>query len=122
MTMKTNKATILHTPLGPLLALLADLLLALGLYFVARVEFVLENRSLFADSDFSSAALLTMAQGGYMFDRAAILYTNMLWLVLILLPWYGKETPAYHRFCKGLFVVVNSIALVVNLCDSVYFP
>lgn len=122
MTMKTNKATILHTPLGPLLALLADLLLALGLYFVARVEFVLENRSLFADSDFSSAALLTMAQGGYMFDRAAILYTNMLWLVLMLLPWYGKETPAYHRFCKGLFVVVNSIALVVNLCDSVYFP
>ncbi len=120
--MEKKKLNILHTPLGPVTALVLNLLIAFALYFLARVEFLLENLSLFADSDFTLASLLTMAHGGYMFDRTAILYTNMLWLVLVLLPWHGKETHAYHLFCKWLFVIVNSITLIINLCDSVYFP
>ncbi|MBQ9532800.1 MAG: sulfatase-like hydrolase/transferase [Prevotella sp.] len=119
--MKKN-FTILHTSLGPVIALLLNLLIAFALYFVARVEFLSENLGLFADSDFSIQNLLTMGYGGFMFDRTAILYTNMIWMLLMLFPWHGKETRLYHQSCKWLFVIVNSITLVVNLCDSVYFP
>ena len=120
--MRKEKLSILHTSSGPMVIVLFNLLLAFALYFIARVEFLLENLSLFADSGFCFRNLLTMAEGGFMFDRTAILYTNMVWLVLILLPWHGKETRGYHCFCKWLFVIVNSITLIINLCDSVYFP
>ena len=60
--------------------------------------------------------------GGLVFDTSAILYTNALWVLLMLFPWYRKENTAYHRFCKGLYLVVNGIALAMNLCDAAYFP
>ena len=57
-----------------------------------------------------------------MFDRSAIFYTNSLYVVMMLFPLWMKETPLYHKVCKWLFVVVNSLTLVINLGDSVYFP
>ena len=41
---------------------------------------------------------------------------------MMLFPLWMKETPLYHKVCKWLFVVVNSLTLVINLGDSVYFP
>ena len=41
---------------------------------------------------------------------------------MMLFPLWLKETPLYHKICKWVFVVVNSATLIINLCDSVYFP
>ena len=49
--MRKEKLSILHTSSGPIVIVLSNLLLAFALYFIARVEFLLENLSLFADSD-----------------------------------------------------------------------
>ena len=57
-----------------------------------------------------------------MFDRSAIIYTNALYIVMMLFPLWIKETPLYHKICKWVFVLVNSITLIINLGDSVYFP
>ena len=57
-----------------------------------------------------------------MFDRSAIIYTNALYIVMMLFPLWLKETPLYHKICKWVFVLVNSITLIINLGDSVYFP
>lgn len=106
--------------LQPLAAVLYNLLLAYVVYFIARMAFLAENYSLFADN-LTLPHFLEMLRGGLMFDTSAILYTNVLWVVLMLLPFSRKENPIYHKVCRWIFVVVNTLMLIVNLCDSVYF-
>ncbi|SFF86093.1 Phosphoglycerol transferase MdoB [Prevotella sp. KH2C16] len=107
--------------MGPVIALVANLAMAFVYYSIARVEFLLENWDLFS-ADLTFAHLCRMFGGGFMFDRTAIVYTHMLYILMMLFPLLIKETPLYHRICKWLFVVVNAITLVANLADSVYFP
>ena len=39
----------------------------------------------------------------------------------MLLPLHLKEREGYHKVCKWVFVIVNTITLVMNLMDAVYF-
>ncbi len=119
--MKRRKIHILETPFAPFVALLVNLLLAFGLYIVARIEFLFENYNYFC-AVLSPIRLCQLFYGGYIFDRSAITYTNALYIVMMLFPLWLKETPLYHKICKWVFVVVNSATLIINLCDSVYFP
>ena len=112
---------ILDTVFAPVAALLWNLLLAYVVYFIARVAYLLVNIGHFQDS-LQPAHLLRLFHGGLVFDTPAIIYTNALYIVLMLFPLHLKETRAYHRLCKWLFVVVNSLALMINLGDSAYFP
>ena len=105
---------------SPLVAVVANLVLAYVVYFLCRVVFLLVNYGSFA-SNLSAGHLWEMMQGGFLFDTSAIMYTNVLWIALMLFPLHCKETGIYHKICKWIFVVVNSLAVVMNLCDSVYF-
>ena len=117
--MKKHDFNIMRSPLAPFVALLVNLLLAFGLYIVARIEFLFENYNYFC-AVISPARLWRLFYGGYMFDRSAIIYTNALYIVMMLFPLWLKETPLYHKICKWVFVLVNSITLIINLGDSVY--
>ncbi len=119
--MRRHHLGIMQSPLAPFVALFANLLLAFGLYIVARIEFLFENYNYFC-AVLSPARLWRLFCGGYMFDRSAIFYTNAFYVVMMLFPLWLKETPLYHKVCKWLFVVVNSLTLIINLGDSVYFP
>jgi phosphoglycerol transferase MdoB-like AlkP superfamily enzyme len=112
--------TKILTYLRPLTVVLFNLFLAYVIYFIARVTFLFENYS-FYEGKLTFAHLLELFRGGVMFDTSAILYTNALWVLLILLPLHIKETPVYHTVCKWVFIVVNILTLVLNLGDSVYF-
>ncbi len=111
------KKKILESYLSPLAATLVNLLLAYVVYAIARVAYLLDNWSYFADS-----LTMEVVQGGLVFDTAAILVTNIPYIVLMLLPLHLKETAFWHRLCQTVFVVVNGLALAVNLCDAAYFP
>ncbi|WP_025798360.1 LTA synthase family protein [Hoylesella saccharolytica] len=119
--MRKRKIHILKTPFAPFVALFVNLLLAFGLYIAARIEFLFENYNYFC-AVLSPTRLWQLFYGGYIFDRSAITYTNALYIVMMLFPLWLKETPLYHKICKWIFVVVNSATLIINLCDSVYFP
>ena len=106
--------------LSPLLTVLANLLLAYVVYLIARLAFLAENHDILA-RNLNFAHLLEMLGGGLVFDTSAILYTNALWVVMVLFPWHLKERHTYHNVCRWVFVVINSIALAVNLADTVYF-
>ena len=41
--------------------------------------------------------------------------------LLMLLPIHLKERPGWYRMCKWVFIIVNSLTLIINLGDSVYF-
>ena len=99
---------------SPLLAVLWNLLLVFLTYQVARFAYWLENSDMLRYT-------YDVWCGGLLFDTSAILYTNVLWVLLILFPLHQKETPLYHRICKLLFIAVNGLALAVNLADAVYF-
>ena len=99
---------------APLLAVLWNLLLVFLTYQVARLAYWLENSDMLRYT-------CDIWCGGLFFDTSAILYTNVFWVVLMLFPLHQKETPLYHRICKILFMVVNGLALAVNLADAVYF-
>ena len=108
---------ILESNLSPLVATLVNLLLAYVVYFVARMAYLLDNWSYFSDS-----LTTEVLQGGLVFDTAAILVTNIPYIVLMLLPLHWKETRIWHQLCRWVFVIVNGLSLVVNLCDAAYFP
>ena len=106
--------------LAPLTAMLCNLGIAYILYFLARIIYLLVNYSYFGQG-LSISHLMEMLGGGLVFDTSAILVTNIPYIVLMLLPWHRKENNTYQQICKWVFIVINGLALTINLCDSVYF-
>ena len=105
---------------SPLAVTIYNLMLAYVVYFLARVFYLVLNYSYFK-AGMTYTHLLELFMGGLVFDTSAILITNSLYIVLMLLPWHGKETALYQKTCRWVFVVINSLALFINLCDAVYF-
>ena len=105
---------------SPLVATLYNLLLLYVVYFLARVAYLLVNYSYFQQG-LSFRRLMEMFGGGLVFDTSAILVTNIPYIVLMLLPWHCKENPFWQNLCKWVYLVVNGVALAMNLCDAVYF-
>ena len=99
--------------LEPGMAVVWNLGLAYVVYMLARVVFLVKNYSYF-EQGLTWGHLMEMFGGGLVFDTAAILVTNIPYIVLaLLLPW-KKPT-------KWVYMIINSVALAMNLADSVYF-
>ena len=113
------KRFLTYNSFAPLLTVVCNLVLAYVVYFVCRIVFLLTNYSSFSDN-LTAGHLMEMLRGGFLFDSSAIMYTNVLWIVMVLFPLHLKETPTYRKVCKWLFVVVNSIGVALNLGDAVY--
>ena len=82
--------------LTPLATTIYNLMLAYVVYFLARVLYLVLNYSYFA-VDMTYGHLLELFLGGLVFDTSAILVTNIPYIVLMLLPWHGKETRLYQQ-------------------------
>jgi phosphoglycerol transferase MdoB-like AlkP superfamily enzyme len=100
-------------------ALVSYLLLIMALYSVCRVAFYMFNLSYFPDMTF--ARMERMMSGGLRFDLAAVLYSNSLFILAMVLPLPFRFTPVYKRVLKYIYFVVNGIALAVNVADFVYY-
>ncbi|MBR5118781.1 MAG: sulfatase-like hydrolase/transferase [Muribaculaceae bacterium] len=118
--LKDIKHKVMTSPLAPLVAVACNLLIAYFIYFIARIAFYVENYNIFSQG-LNGKALFDAFAGGLVFDTSAIMYTCSLYIMMTLLPLHLKERSAYHKVCKWVFVVINSIALVMNLMDAVYF-
>lgn len=96
-----------------------DLILAFLVYLICRIAFVFENSEILAIN--SANEWIKILTGGILFDASAIMYTNALWLIFVLLPLHWKENHVAAKTAKWIFVVVNTICAAVNLMDAVYF-
>ena len=101
------------------LAAVCNVLLACFVYFACRVAFVWENWSLYAEG-WGDLSVWQLLLGGLRFDIAAIAYTNILYALLMFIPCKVRDRSWWQTMCKWIFVVVNSLAVVINLSDSVY--
>ncbi len=88
-------------------------------YTCFRILFYLFNMSLFPNVGFGD--LLTMLRGGLMFDLSAVLYLNILYALLYILPLPFKFTKAYQKFLKIIFITTNSIGFALNSIDLIYY-
>ena len=102
---------MLNKSYSSVVATVWNLLLVYLVYQIARCEYYFENANyLTYTSD--------VFRGGLLFDTSAIIYTNALYIVLMLLPF---RQSGYQQFCKWLYLIINGVALAINLADSVYF-
>ena len=101
-------------------AVLWNLLLAMVIYTVCRLVFFLLNRPLFPDVDM--VRLIRLCKAGWRFDLATVLFTNLPYIVLMLIPFRFRENRVYQGVTKTLYVVPNFLAFAADLADGVYFP
>ena len=112
------KQSLLSSPLS----LVINLFWVYVAYAVCRLVFLAVNWSSFSET-LTWGAFLDMSRGGWMFDTSAIMYTNVLYALLMLLPLPSavKTHVVYRRVARWIYVVVNSVCIVANLADCVYF-
>lgn len=95
------------------------LLLTMGLFSLLRCFFYWYNLGFFPN--LSLQRLAHIFWGGLRFDLVAVLYTNILFIFLMLVPFKFRYQPKYQRFTKVLFLVTNGIAFGFNCIDIAYF-
>jgi len=105
--------------LGRLRAVLLRLSFLFVIYQFLRIVFYLYNRHLFQEVGMSD--LGRIMQGGLRFDLTALLYLNLLYLVLYLLPFRFAENRTYRKVLFWLFMVTNALGIAFNIGDVFYF-
>lgn len=100
-------------------ALALYLLAAMVFYSVCRIVFYFLNTSYFPEM--SIGRLWTIMRGGLRFDLTAVLYSNSLLLLLMIIPLTIRYKEWYKIMLRWLFIVINSVALAMNMADSIYY-
>ncbi|MDR2936080.1 MAG: LTA synthase family protein [Rikenellaceae bacterium] len=88
--------------------------------FICRVVFYFMNSDLLGPIAWSEVPALL--RGSLVFDTISVLYANVLFIVLSLLPLRLRSKGWYQRTLRWIFVAANTVAVIIpNLADSVYF-
>ena len=102
------------------LCFVVNVVMVYVVYEICRLVFLATNWSMFSET-MTWSSFWEITRGGLMFDTSAILYTNALYALMMLFPIHYKETAIYQKIAKWVFLVCNSICVVANLADCVYF-
>jgi phosphoglycerol transferase MdoB-like AlkP superfamily enzyme len=65
--------------------------------------------------------MLTMMKGGLSFDISAVVYINMLFILLHIVPFEFRYKDAYQAVLKYIFFITNGFAIAMNGMDFVYY-
>ena len=103
----------------PAVAFLCNFLLVMVVFSLSRIFFFAVNRSYFSGVDTSH--FFFMLKGGTQFDLSALLYVNLLYMAMQLIPFRFRNNTRYQTVARWLFVVTNSIALIINCIDIPFF-
>jgi phosphoglycerol transferase MdoB-like AlkP superfamily enzyme len=95
------------------------ILLIMILFTLGRLGFYIFNLKMFPDITLSQ--LLTILKGGLSFDISAIVYINMIFILLNIIPLEIRYNNVYQTILKYIFFITNGIALAMNGMDYVYY-
>ncbi|MFV0484146.1 MAG: LTA synthase family protein [Bacteroidales bacterium] len=99
--------------------LILRFLLAMLFYSIFRLLFYLFNISYFEGIGF--ADLATIFKGGIMFDTTAVLYSNVLVIVLMILPFPFRYNKWYQSTVHWIYLISNIFCFIINAIDIVYY-
>lgn len=89
------------------------------LYTVCRILFYLFNIGLFPGLNVQLFTIIML--GGLRFDLSAVLYINLLFILLQLIPFKFRHIRNYQKLLDYLFYTTNAIGLALNCIDLVYY-
>jgi len=101
------------------LLLLKRLVLVFALFFLSRLLFFFFNYSAF--DGIQIGEFLKICFWGLRFDMSAIAYSNMLFVLLAVLPGNFVFRRGYQAVLKYLFVVINSLLMLASTADFEFF-
>ena len=102
------------------IAFIYNLALVYIVYGLCRLTYLFENWAVLSEG-FDTLSFWEAFKGCWMFDTSAILYTNALYAMLMLIPLHFKEKNWWQTMAKWVYVVVNALCIIANLADAVYF-
>lgn len=108
-----------HLRLNEYKTLLYRILLAYVFYFFARILFYLFNAGLLKVDSFTD--FVALCYYGLPFDTTAILYVNVLFIVLSILPFKRNTSKGYQKFLFYLYFTTNFLAYATNFIDFIYY-
>jgi phosphoglycerol transferase MdoB-like AlkP superfamily enzyme len=91
----------------------------LFMLFLFRCFFFVFNHSYFRDTGFF--AFLRLAIIALRFDLSSLIVFNALFIAFSLFPSTALGKAGYQLFLRILFLTTNSIVILANACDLVYF-
>lgn len=100
-------------------ALFVRLLLAMFLFTLCRIGFYLYNVSFFPDMTIGN--FMRLLWGGLKFDLTAVLYVNLLYIVLMIVPIDLRFRHGYQEALKYIYFLTNGMALLTNVADFIYY-
>ena len=100
-------------------ALVLSLLLIMALYALGRIGFYFFNLSFFPGMSWSRMGIIFW--GGLRFDLSATLYSNSLFILLMIVPVAIRFRVWYQKLLYWIFIVVNAIAFAINTADFIYY-
>ena len=92
----------------------------LVLFSISRLQFYWSNKPFFEGLDFAS--LLRIFQGGVRFDIVSVLYLNLLYILLNIIPGDHHRSRLFQKISNIIFFVTNAIGLLANTVDATYYP
>lgn len=99
--------------------LIFRLIWVMFLFSVCRGLFYFFNKGYFPGITTEGAFKLFM--GGLRFDTVAVLYTNILYVLLMCLPFTFKYRKGYQKWLNYLYIFTNAVALMANCMDFIYY-
>lgn len=100
-------------------ALFLRLLLAMFLFMLCRIGFFLYNLSYFPEM--TTWNFMRILWGGFWFDLTAVLYINVIILILSIIPVDLRFRAGYQTTIKVFYYVLNGLALAANVMDFIYY-
>lgn len=105
---------------NPQTVLVLRLLLVLILMVFTRLMIYFLHPSLFPG--ITPLKLLYYTFAGMRFDTVAILYTNALYIFLLVIPFRFRRKRTFSIIADIIFYTSNIILLIPNLADTAYYP
>ncbi len=95
------------------------IMLILLLFSMCRIGFFLFNYRMFPGVTFIQ--FMRILEGGLVFDISAIVYINLIFIFLQIIPLDFRYNEIYQKVIKYFFFLTNGLAIAMNGMDFVYY-
>ena len=99
--------------------LVSNMALMMLLFSVCRLVFYIFNLEFYPDMPVRR--LGAIFAGGMRFDISALLWGNIAYIALFILPFKFRYSAVYQKALKAFFVLINAVLLAGNCADVIYF-
>jgi phosphoglycerol transferase MdoB-like AlkP superfamily enzyme len=99
--------------------LIIKILAVLVLFSISRLNFYFSNLAFFDNIDLDE--LKRIFQGGIRFDIVSVLYLNLPYILLNIIPGNHHKSALFHKISNLIFFITNAIGLLANCIDATYY-